>query len=201
MAARQTVAMFAAHAAAEFNYEIRDLVGHIFHDLNVPRVFSVYKWPYMETSHACMTVVTCTRFVFVNNLAEPNKEFRKFRRLNGAILHKCDRLPLAFHAKEKAQTSFPYFPDAGLFGGIEGSHVGVTRLIAFERGFHRVEFGAKFGLILAIELHQEKRCWIAFNEPHQSRNLEGVSAEIDDHVVDQLDRRRFERQNDVAGPD
>src|SRR5437899_7943451 len=73
--ARQAVAMLAAHSATELDNEVCDLIGHVLHDLNVPRVFCIDERTYMQTPDAGVAIVTGAGFVLVNDFPEFQKEF------------------------------------------------------------------------------------------------------------------------------
>ena len=77
VAAGKTVAVLAAHAAAEFDDEVCNLVGHIFHDLNIAGIFRVDEGPDVKTADAGMAVVAGAGVVLVNDVAESDKKFRQ----------------------------------------------------------------------------------------------------------------------------
>ena len=74
--ARQAVAVLTAHAAAELDHEIRDLIRHRLHDLDIAGVLGVDERPDMETANARVAIVTSAGVVLMNDVAEFHKKFR-----------------------------------------------------------------------------------------------------------------------------
>ena len=139
MATRQSVTVFATHTAAKRDNKVRDFVRHLLHDLNSPRVLCIDERPDMQTPDTGVAVVSSAGFIFLNHVAEFHEEFRQLCRFDCAILDKCDRLALPFHAEQQSQTGFSDFPDIGLVDLVERSNVGIPRFVALQYRFHLVQ--------------------------------------------------------------
>src|SRR5712692_10203870 len=53
MTARQSVSVFSTHAAAELDNKVCDLIGHVFHDLNIACILCIDERPNMQTTDGC----------------------------------------------------------------------------------------------------------------------------------------------------
>src|SRR6185295_4450679 len=95
----QSVSMLAAHAAAEFDHKVGDLIGHILHDLNINRILGVDQRPDVQAADTRMSVVSSRRAVLVNDVAEPDEKLRKFGWLHRAVFNECNRLSSTFHSQ------------------------------------------------------------------------------------------------------
>src|SRR5207245_11611500 len=104
MAARQTVAVLAAHAAAEFDHEIGDLIRYLFHDANVSGILGVDHLPDVETSDARMTVIPRICSELVDHAAESHEEVGQLHRIDGTVFNKRNRLSVAFHPQQQPQS-------------------------------------------------------------------------------------------------
>src|SRR5215471_13973448 len=118
MTSGQSVAMLAAHAAAKFENQVSNLVGHVFHHLDLASIFGIDEGPDVKTTHAGMAVVAGAGIVFVNHITKANKELRQLYRLDGAIFDERNRFTLPLHAKQKPKAGFPYLPNTRLCGRI-----------------------------------------------------------------------------------
>ncbi len=112
MASSQAIAMFAAHSAAEFDDEIGNLVGHVFHDLDFAAILCIDQRADVQASDAGVAVIAGTCIVFVYDFAKAKEELRQLGRIDRAIFDKRDRFTLALHAKQQAQAGFAHLPDA-----------------------------------------------------------------------------------------
>jgi len=95
--------MLSTHAAAEFDDEVGDLVGHVLHDLDIAGNLRIDHRPDVQTAHAGVSVVPSGCAVLVNDVAEPDEEFRQLRWLNRAVFDKGDRFSCRLDSKQKAE--------------------------------------------------------------------------------------------------
>ena len=139
MTSCQSVSMFTAHAPAELNNEIGNLIGHVPHDANIFGILGVDQWADMKATDTRMTVVPGARTVFMDDIPEPNKEFRKSRWFDGTVFNKGDRFAVALHSEKKTEACLSHLPDLCLLRLIKCAHVAIPGFVALQRRFKLIE--------------------------------------------------------------
>src|SRR5262249_49182177 len=101
---REPVAVLSAHAPAELHHKIRDLISHVFHDLDVPRIFRIDQRTDVQAADACVAVIAGGSPELVDDIPESYEEFRQLRRFDCAIFYERDWFALTFHAEQQAES-------------------------------------------------------------------------------------------------
>jgi len=188
VAARDPVPVLPAHRALELHHQVlhgRRYVGHFPYP---GWFFQVDDRADVQASDRSVAVIPGARVVPLQNPAKTPHIIAEVFRIDGGVLHECDRLCVAPHAAEQAQPCLADRPDIGLIRRPFGVDEGVSHPVRLQSAVQLREPRSDLLSGLAVEFDDQDCLRVAFDERHLLRESRLQAGQVEKHPVDKLDR-------------
>ena len=194
LATEAAVAVLAAETAAVLTHQRGSLLGHGTEKSPPVLGLQIDDRPKMQFARADMAVENALQAEAVQHGAEVAHIRREAFGRNRRVLYDSDRLGIAFHAAEHAETGLAQGPDARHVGPVHpraGVREAACEKLRFERVGARVHFRS-------AELRNQQRRRIALDEKAVALRLKIVLPKLQYTPVHQLDSvRRMPQRNQI----
>ena len=181
--------MLAAENAAELPGEVADLVGDGIHPVDAFLVLQADHGPDVQAADAGVAVVGGLGAVVADDLVEPADEVAHGLGVDGGVLHEGQRLGVAVHAHQQAQTVLAHVPDVGLGGAVQKVDAGVAHAAAFQVLLQVLHLGSKLVFGLAVELDGQDGAGVSLDDGHGVAEAKGLAGAVQHVLVHDLDGR------------
>ena len=177
-APRPAVAVLARDRATVLQHQVGDLVGDRPHLLEPPLGLEIDHRTDVQAADRAMPVTCALDVVLAHDVAEARHELGNVLRIHGGVLDERDRLLVALHPEQEAESRLPELPDRLLLPGFERDVRRVAEAFPRSSSFQLLHLRAHFVRGVTRVFHHQDRARIALHERGRSGSRRARSPSV-----------------------